>query len=375
MVHSEVMNRQAGKTTRAPDTKTADQSEEKQSVPANAGLWTLTKALVNRFNADQCGAWAAALSFFAMLSLVPLLTFGIALVGLANNDPQAATEQVQKYVANLLPGPNAAGLAAQVIKDAKIPEQAAELMKFSGVASIIGVLTFLWTSSRVFVNAIPPMNAAFGVKETRGFLMTQVYAFGMLLGAGVLFILSLLPSVGTAALRQISWFAGLPDPSPWWLQTIFVLLGIAINMLMFTVIYRFLPSPAAKVQWKQAAVGGIVVAVLWEIAKEGFALYLRNFGGENGYNKIYGSLASLMILVLWIYYTSTLLLLGAEIARLWTETQEANAAAPKDNANTATAATEEQAQQVKPIERPITRRRGKIANDEDLSGRNFGSGA
>jgi membrane protein len=106
------------------------------------------------------------------------------------------------------------------------------------------------------------------------------------------------------------------------MDLVFFLLGVAINAVMYMVIYRFLPSPAAKVTWKQAAVGGAVVAVLWELAKQGFAFYLRRFNGAHGYDKVYGSLGGLVILILWIYYSAIILLLGAEIARLYADMQE-----------------------------------------------------
>lgn len=334
MVHSLAMKRDYKETA---DPKHINWSDvRKNPISADATWWSLLRELYNRFTADQCSAWAAALSFYALLSLVPILIFGVAAVGLIYHDSAQATEAVQRFVTSLLPGANASAQAAKIIADAKVPEQAKSLMEFSGIASVIGLVTFFWTASRIFVNAIPPMNAAFGVQETRGFLKLQLYALGLLLGTGVLFFLSLLTSAGTAALHPIPWFARLPNPSPWWLQLIFIVLGIAVNVVMFTVIYRFLPSPSAEVNFREAAVGGTVVAILWEAAKQGFALYLRNFGGENGYNKIYGSLGGLMILVLWINYTSILLLLGAEITRLWGDHQamreEANHRVTANNA-------------------------------------------
>jgi membrane protein len=213
-------------------------------------------------------------------------------------------------------------MARRIITDAQIEKQAAELTQISSIAGVIGIVSFLWSASQMFVNAVPPMNAAFCARETRSFLRIQVLALGLLFGAGALFLLSLLPSLAPALLRRVPLFASLPDPAPWWLTIFLFLLGVAINAAMYAVIYRYLPSPAAKVTWRQAIVGGTVVAVLWEMAKQGFAFYLRRFNGANLYDKVYGSLGGLVILILWIYYSAVILLLGAEIARLYADVQE-----------------------------------------------------
>ncbi|RYF60662.1 MAG: YihY/virulence factor BrkB family protein [Cytophagaceae bacterium] len=94
------------------------------------------------------------------------------------------------------------------------------------------------------------------------------------------------------------------------------MIGVGVNTVLFTVIYRFLPSPAANVTWRDARYGGVIAAILWEAAKQGFALYLQRMNGQAGYDKVYGSLGGLVLLVFWIYYSSMILLLGAELAKL-----------------------------------------------------------
>jgi membrane protein len=287
----------------------------------HVGPLGMLKELYERFNEDQGAGWAAALSFFGILSFIPLLVCGIAAVGFFIQDPHSAAEKVFHALKSILPGENAGATAQRIIRDAHIEEQAAKLMQFSGWGTVIGIGSLVWTASRIFVNAMPPMNAAFRAKETRSLLMMQVYALGLLLAAGFLGLLSFLPSSGPDLMRRIAVFSGLPDPSPWWLDTIFLILGVAISALMYMIIYRFLPSPAAKVTWREAAVGGVVAAVLWELAKQGFGLYLRSFGGSSSYDKLYGSLGGIVILTLWVYYSSMILLLGAQIAELYSDAQ------------------------------------------------------
>lgn len=280
------------------------------------------RELYNRFNGDQCPAWAAALSFFVILATVPLLLVGLAAVGFLIHDPHRAAEQVRVFIQGMLPGKGAASAAGQLIDNMKIAEQAKKLMDVSSVMGVIGIGSLLWAASRIFVNAATPMNAAFQTKETRGFLPMQGMAFGLLLAGGLLFLLSFVPSTGAAMINRLH-IPGIavPVPTPFLLNAFFFLLAIAINAAMYTVIYRFLPSPSANITWKDAAVGGAVVAVLWEIAKQGFALYLRKQGGDS-YNYVSGAAAGVFIAVIWVYYSSMILLLGAEIIEMYRDHQE-----------------------------------------------------
>ena len=161
-----------------------------------------------------------------------------------------------------------------------------------------------------------PLNAAFRAKETRNFIQLRLTALGLLFSTGILFIVSLLPASGVQVLNSLHIFGSFADPSPFWIQGLLWVAGIVINAALFTMIYRYLPSPSANVSWRDARFGGAIAAVLWEVAKQGFAWYLRNLGGAASYDKLYGSLGGIFLLVFWIYYTSMILLLGAEIAKL-----------------------------------------------------------
>jgi membrane protein len=218
----------------------------------------------------------------------------------------------------MLPGGDAKRAAATLMRDAQLAQQAEELMKARGIAGIVGILSLVWAALQIFVNAATSMNAAWSAEETRSWWKLRLVALGLLVGAGALFLLSLLPSSGPDAVRRLNipWL-GLPEHVPWWVDLLFALLAVALNIVMFAVIYRFLPN--AKLTWREAFVGGAFMGVLWELAKQGFSFYLSRFGN---YNKMYGSLGGLMILILWIFYTSMLLLLGAEVAKLYKDIKE-----------------------------------------------------
>jgi membrane protein len=280
---------------------------------------TLVWELFRRFNEDQGGSGAATISFFALLAFVPLLVCAIAALGYLLHDADSAAQQVEQYIARLIPGENANETARQLIEDAEIHQRAGEIIANRGWAWIVGLLTLIWTASRIFANAIFPLNAAFNAKETRNFFQRQAYALAMLLGAGTLFFVSLAASALPALVSNVRLFQHIPDVLILVIGLIALPLSITLNALMFALIYRYLVSPEAKVHWRDAIVGGSFVAVLWEIAKQGFAFYLSRFGGGDSYNRVYGSLGGLIILLLWVYYTSFLLLLGAEVAQMFGE--------------------------------------------------------
>jgi membrane protein len=189
------------------------------------------------------------------------------------------------------------------------------LIHTRGIAGVIGLLSFVWVSLQIFVHAAPAMNAAFGVEEQRGWIRLRLAALGLLTGAGGLFLLSLLSSAGPGLVLRLhlSW-PGVSRHLPWSMGVLFALITLAINVTMFALIYKFLPN--APTTWRQAFAGGGVAGVLWELAKQGFAYYLARFAH---YDKVYGTLGGLVVLLLWINYTASILFLGAEFAALYGE--------------------------------------------------------
>lgn len=277
------------------------------------------KELYKRFTGDLCPAWAAALSFFSILSIPPILLCGLAILGFVIKSPQVAAAQTEQIIAKMLPGSGAQKSAKSIIQQLNVEQSAVAVRQRRGVTGLIGIALLFWSALQIFVNASTPLNAAFRVKEARNWIKLRLVALGLLLGCGALFIVSLLPAAGVQFLNRLHLplVGSLPDdPTPFWISGLLWIMAVAVNTALFTLIYRYLPSPSARVNWRDARFGGAVAAILWEIAKQGFALYLQRMGGQAGYDKIYGSLGGLVLLVFWIYYSSMILLLGAEVAKL-----------------------------------------------------------
>lgn len=291
-----------------------------EEIPAGgvARWWAYARELFRRFNEDQVPVFAASLSFFGVLSLVPLLLVALAALGFLVQDPHQAVLQLQHLIENLLPGAKAKQAAAQLLQQAQIEKQLDTLMRTRGITGIIGIASLVWAALQIVLNAATSMSAAWGGEETRGWLKLRLIALGVLIGAGALFLLSLLPSSGPDFVRRlhIPWL-GLPEHLPWYVDLAFTLVALALNMAMFAVMYRFLPN--APVTWRQAFAGGAVAGALWELAKQGFSLYLARFAN---YDKMYGSLGGLVILIVWIYYSAIVLLLGAQVAKLYADVKE-----------------------------------------------------
>ena len=195
------------------ETHTADLSKVK-------GIFGYGKELFKRFTGDQCPAWAASLSFFAIISLPSVLLCGLAVLGFVIKSPAVAERQVEKVLTQLLPGqaksqtsvrqnasvsgtetekePTAASrsTARGIIKDLNIEKSVREIQRRRGWTAFIGIALLLWSAIQIFVNASTPLNAAFQEKETRNFFQLRLVALGLLFSTGILFVLSLLPASG-----------------------------------------------------------------------------------------------------------------------------------------------------------------------------------
>jgi membrane protein len=245
---------------------------------------------------------AHALAFIGVLSLGPVLLFALAALGFVIHDASQVEAFVHDLIARFLPGRQASEAANNLIAQTHILESARTLMRGKWWAVSIGVVSITWAAIGLFAGAADAMNAAWGVRETRPFWKLRLVCFGVFLGAGVLFLLSLAPSALPSLARhaQLPIIGAIPRG---WLDVVSWLLAIIVNGAMFTVIYRFLPN--VRVPWQSAIFGGAIAGLLWELFKQGFALYIAHFGN---FDKLYGALGGAVLLVTWILYSCVVLL-------------------------------------------------------------------
>ena len=257
--------------------------------------------VIKEMGDDDATHLAAGVAYYAMFSLFPLLLGLLAVAGLFLKS-EGTEEAFVKFVTDNLPG------SEQVIKD-----NVDQVVRFRGALGIGAIVGLMWSASAVFGAITRAVNRAWDVSRDRPFYVAKVRQLGMALGVGVLFVLS------TSATSAIQLFTdpdrdlGIPG------QGFFLALGLghialravpwSITVGIFLLIYRFLPN--CKTYWRFIWPGAVVAAVLFEVAKGLFIWYLNNFAS---YDQIYGSLTSVMVLLFWIYVSSLILILGAEIS-------------------------------------------------------------
>ncbi|WP_029433795.1 YihY/virulence factor BrkB family protein [Blastococcus sp. URHD0036] len=264
--------------------------------------WRGWKQIVKRAwaenNADNMPIIAGGVAFFAFLAVFPALIATISLYGLVAS-PETVARQVED-LADQLPA-SAADL---------IGEQLTEITSNSGGALSVGlaisVLAALWSAAGGTGNAITAINIAYDEVETRSFVKRKGLALGLTFGA-IVFVLvafalvAVVPAVldalplgivGTVLAQVVRWV---------------LLLGVFAGSL--AVLYRVAPDrDAPRLSW--VSLGSIVVTVVWALVSLGFSFYVGNFGS---YDKTYGAIAGVIVLMLWLYLTCYLVLLGAEI--------------------------------------------------------------
>lgn len=272
-----------------------------------------------RFGRDNGGLLAAGLAFFLVLALVPLLLVGLWGLGLIYaNDPNKAVADIQSLLATrVLPGA-ANTEVVRFMQQAHISDGQGHagptlmnIINGHGVAGVVGFLGVVWAAIQIFVNGSTAMNAAWETKENRNWFALRGVALGLLVGAGLLMALSLAVTAFSTAISASRLAHLIPFESA--IEAGVVELGaVVVSALMYAVIYKYLPSPAAHISWKSALVGGIAAAVAFEIAKKGLSVLLLKPKAS-----LYGDLGNLIAFVLWIYYSMMILLLGAEVSAVY----------------------------------------------------------
>ncbi len=296
-----------------------------ESPRVNGGFLSLCKELYARFSSGECPVRAQALAFVGTLSLAPLLLCALAALSFLIRDPAQASDYITQVVKGLLPGKEAAQAADDLVRQAHVVESVKTLMAGKWWSIIIGLVTLFWGIISLVVSAVTPMNSAWEVRESRSFIKLRLQCTGAIVCAAILFVLSLLPSFGPSILSSAGILSSEATVN---LSAFFVILIEAaawvINIAMFVLLYKVLPD--TKVSWRSAILGGAIAGLLWEIFKKGFAIYLGHAGS---FNKAYGALGGVFLLVTWIYYSCMVLLGGAIICKMYHEHLEEGGVAKK----------------------------------------------
>lgn len=264
-------------------------------MTGHAAYWELTKRTISSFTGDNCMHLAAGIAYYAFFSMFPLILGLIAILSLFL-EPLQVQQRLLDMTLQVFPA--SADLVAKNIQGVVVSR---------GRIGIISLVALLWSAMAVFSAVRISLNRAWGVKRDRPFVYQKLLEFAMIVGIGLLVLISL---AGTAFLRYASEFA------PEWLRILggsqagnltASLLPAAVSFVIFASVFWFVPN--IKATWEDIWPGALLTAVLFEVGKNLFAWYLTSFAN---YALIYGALAAVVALLFWAYISAVVLLLGAE---------------------------------------------------------------
>jgi membrane protein len=249
---------------------------------------------------DSGGLMAAAIAFYGLLSLVPLLSLGIWILALFLGSSAEALPRMQESLKEILPG--SGGL---------IYETLLAIKRDSGLAGLIGIGGLILSASAIFTNMELAFNNMWRVEKMRPWWRQRLVALGTTAVALSLMVVSIgITSAMTWVQNQripgLDLTAG-EIPFVW--RLLGNLLPLAFTILAFAVVYKIVPN--CEISWRSSLLGALFAGILWEAAKYVFAHYAANYAN---FGKVYGSLGVVVSLMFWSYYTACILFLGGEIA-------------------------------------------------------------
>lgn len=274
-------------------------------------IWRLLRQTFKEWNEDKASRLAAALAYYTVFSLTPLITISLAIVGMVFGKNAARGElvaQIQGLVGRQ---------SAQVIETA-----IANISQNShpGITSLINIGVLLFAASGVFAELQGALNTIWEVapkpgKEIRLFIRQRLLAFLMVMAIGILLLASLMLNTFLVAISNLVTSSHLvinilPGGSvPWRLLN--TVGSFIITTLLFGLIYKYLPQ--AKIAWSDIWIGALMTATLFSIGKFALGLYL----GHNTFSSAFGAAGSLVFVVAWVFYSAQILFFGAEFTHVY----------------------------------------------------------
>lgn len=268
-------------------------------------MWRLMKDAASDWSRDRAPRLGAALAYYTVFSLVPFLVVVIAVIGLVFGEV-AAQSAILSQIAELVGEQTAAAIKDMI--------QRADQPSTGLFATAVAVATLLIGASGVFGQLQDALNTVWGVepKEGRGvwgFIKDRFLSFVAVLGTGFLLLVSLILNSALSALGK--WFNGLLPLPEIVLQVMNFAVSFVIITGLFALIFKVLPD--AKVAWRDVWIGAALTSALFTIGKFALGVYL----GKSNVASAYGAAGSLVLVLLWVYYSAQILLYGAEFTQVY----------------------------------------------------------
>lgn len=306
----------AGLHLRDPHRDSPVHAQTVYESPRRHGLGAVLASALRKWWQGDSLRVGAALAYYSVFSLAPILVIAIAIGGVIFG-VEAARGSVVAQFQGLLGREGSMMIQAAIESSSLQPGR-------SLAATLLALATLLFGATGAFAELRRALNQIWGVElAPSGFLQevrVRVLSFGMVVMVGFLLLVSLIFAACIAALNSVF------TDSPIWLQPLLAAIQIAsslvVESLLFAAIFKVLPE--THLRWADVILGGFVTAVLFEIGKSVIGLYL----GNAGLGSMYGAAGSLVVLLVWVYYSSQIVFVGAELTRAWTLDRERASAEP-----------------------------------------------
>ena len=270
----------------------------------------IVKDTFRDFSEDKCPRMAAALSYYTVFSLPPLLLLILAIIGFFV-DPADAQGRFMDQVTALV-GPQGGEAMRTMVEQSNDPK--------GGIMAVIGVITLVLGATGAFTQLQDALNTAWEVKPDpkaggiKAFVGKRLLSFGMILVIAFMLLVSFVVSALIAAFGDIlnNYLGGAGEVIG---QAVQIVIGLVVTWLLFALMFKVLPD--AKIGWKDVWVGALVTAVLFTAGRFLIGLYL----GKSDSADAFGAAAALAIIFVWIYYAANILFLGAEFTQVWVRRQ------------------------------------------------------
>lgn len=270
-------------------------------------IWLLFKTAFSAWRDDYAQSMGAALAYYTLFSIAPLLLIVISIAGLVFGQDAARGEIIGQL--HSLMGQRGAMAIQTLLESVSHPAEGI-------AATVIGVVLLLVGATSVFGELQDSLDRIWKapVREGSGLwhlLRARLLSFGMILGIGFLLMVSLVFSAGLAAISK--WWS--PLFTGWMLiaGVLNTLFSFALTTGMFAMIYKTMPR--AHIAWEEVWIGAVMTAVLFTIGKWLIGIYI----GNSAFSSAYGAAGSILVLLIWVYYSAQIFLMGAELTRAYSQ--------------------------------------------------------
>ena len=260
-----------------------------------------SKGFYQKLEADHIFFLASGLAFNFLICFIPFILVILSVLGYFLHSSQEVLGYIRIYVEKMLPyaSPRMSSNIVNLIEDRKW-------------VGLIGFLGLIWTATRLFSSTRTVLDKTLEVSRPHGYLKEKLYDLMMVCVSGLLFLVSIIMTGLIDLIKSFPDRLGIQLPGLLWIQGWGRLIGLTggylFSVLMFFILFRFLPSrrPSNRV----ALITSLLIAGLWDVAKYLFRLYVNLL---NNFTAIYGSLGLLVVFIFWIYYSCLILVIGGEV--------------------------------------------------------------